>query len=372
MHVTFLILLDILGLVQGLLLGIILIGSYKKNKAIPFLGIFLIGYSFELISIFEETGYLVEHPELLFLPLDTFFLFMPALYLYTKSVLQKFNWRKDFIHFIPAVIEFICFSILFSYPAATKLKWDDADIIYGIHMLLAYFFILGYALLIIQLINRHKKVIVNYDSSIHGKTLQWVKWVCYYVLLTLVIILSPIFLTESQEALFSSIFNIINVAFIFGVALSGFRQVFIIIPQQEIIYESATEKTNDREVTENLNVKEYEALLAFMEQEKPYVNPQLQLSDLAKQLNHPSRKLSNLINEIGGLNFNQFINQFRVEAAKKLLVNPEVGHLNLLGIAHRVGFNSKTSFYTTFKQAVGKTPNQFKKEASLLKGLGKI
>lgn len=46
-----------------------------------------------------------------------------------------------------------------------------------------------------------------------------------------------------------------------------------------------------------------------------------------------------------------------------------MGHLNLLGIAHRVGFNSKTNFYTTFKQEVGMTPNQFKKEASLLSKL---
>ena len=366
MHVTFLSLLDILGLVQGMLLGIILISSYKRNKAIPFLGIFLIGYSFELIAILEETGYLTEHPELLFLPLDTFFLFMPALYLYTKSVLQKFNWRKDFIHFIPAAIEFICFSILFTYPAATKLKWDDAGVIFGIYLVLAYFFILGYSILIIRLINQHKKVIVNYFSTIHGKTLQWIKWVCYYVLFTLIIILSPIFLTDSSEALFSTIFNIINVAFIFWVALSGFRQVFITIPEQEVIHQSVVEKAIDTMAIENPNVKEYEALLVFMEQEKTFTNPQLQLSDLAKQLNHPPRKLSNLINEIGGINFNQFINQFRVEAAKELLIDPDMGHLNLLGIAHRVGFNSKTSFYTTFKQAVGMTPNQFKKEASLL------
>ena len=363
MHFTFLNLLDILGFVQGILLGSILILSYKKNKAIPFLGIFLIGYSSEfLTAILRETGYLAEHPEYLFLPFDGYFLFMPALYLYTKCILHQFSWRKDFIHFIPPAIEFISFSILFTFPAVTKLAWDDAGIVDLIQISLAYFFILGYSVIIIRLINRHKRALVNHFSSIQGKTLQWVQWVCYYVLYTLIIILLPIFLTDYHSEIVGQIFNIINVVFIFWVALSGFRQVFINLPEKILNNEKGTINAND-EVTQNQQA--YEALITFMQQEKPYTNPQLQLSDLAKAINYSPRKLSNLINDIGGLNFNQFINQFRVEAAKKLLLDPEMGHLNLLGIAYQVGFNSKTSFYTTFKQMVGKTPNQFKKEALL-------
>lgn len=367
MTFTFLNLLDIIGFVQGILLGIILILSYKRNPAIPFLGIFLIGYSLDFpITLLDENGYLEAHPELLFLPLNGYFLFMPALYLYAKSILQKFNWQKDFIHFIPAILEFICFGILFTFPATTKLTWYDSGMIDLFLIPLVYFFILGYSITIIRLINRHKKVVVNYFSSIQGKTLQWVKWICYYVLYTLALVISPIFLQENYEELLFPVFSIINVVFIFWVALNGFRQVFISVPPQEFITEIPPTKSNNSANIDNPNLREYKALLSFMEKERPFTNPHLQLSELAKQLNYPSRKLSNLINEVGNLNFNQFINQFRVEAAKKLLLDPEMRHLNLLGIAYQVGFNSKTSFYTTFKQAVGQTPNQFKKQASLL------
>ena len=44
-------------------------------------------------------------------------------------ILHQFSWRKDFIHFIPAIIEFLSFSILFTFPAKTKLAWDDAGIV---------------------------------------------------------------------------------------------------------------------------------------------------------------------------------------------------------------------------------------------------
>jgi len=49
-------------------------------------------------------------------------------------------------------------------------------------------------------------------------------------------------------------------------------------------------------------------------------------------------------------NFYQFVNRYRIEESKKLLLNPDMNHLSLVGIGYEVGFNSKTVFNTTFKK----------------------
>jgi len=359
MNLTFTTILDILGFVQGTLLGIILLLSFKKNKAIPFLGLFLVTYSIELIlSIGDETGYIEQYPELLFLPLEFYWLFMPALFIYTKNIAAEIDWRSDYKHFLPGIVEFIVFSILFLAPVESKIKWDEAGFIWVFHFLISFFLVLIYTLMTIRLINRHKKRMADFYSSLQGKTLRWIKWICYYILFTLFIIPSFGFFEEFTDLIFSWV----NVIFIFWVALSGFRQVFISLPDNlskqpgaslAIPPSSSSDIHSER--------KNYDQILNFLQTERPFTDPKLNLASLAEQLHFSPRRLSNLINEVGGINFNQLINRFRVENAKELLSNPDMRHLNLLGIAYEVGFNSKTSFYTTFKQMTGQTPAQFKK-----------
>lgn len=366
MDVSFTSIIDLLGFVQGTLLGLILIFSYRRNKAIPLLGIFLFAYSFELIStIANDTGFLAQHPVLLFLPIEFYWLFMPALYLYTKSITVGVHWKKDYVHFIPAILEFIIFSTLFLFPVSTKIKWTSDAFIHNIHLGLSVILILTYIILTIQLINRHKKKMEHYYSSIQGKTLRWIKWICYYVLFTLFIVPSFGFTGPEIRHFTYPSYSIINVIFIFWVALSGFKQVFLMIPEEVILTTNTSNEPIVSSIPHAENItnhqKDYEDLVAFMKKEQIYTNAHLTLSKLAEQFHYSPRKLSNLINEQAGVNFNQFVNQFRVETAKALLVNPDMAHLNLLGIAFEVGFNSKTSFYTKFKQETGYTPNQYKK-----------
>ena len=78
-------------------------------------------------------------------------------------------------------------------------------------------------------------------------------------------------------------------------------------------------------------------------------------------MNCTPHQLSYIINNGFDENFYQFINRFRIEEAKKLILNPNMNHLSLLGIGFEVGFNSKSVFNTTFKKNTGKTPSEFKK-----------
>ncbi|GGG48715.1 hypothetical protein GCM10010976_20080 [Bizionia arctica] len=92
---------------------------------------------------------------------------------------------------------------------------------------------------------------------------------------------------------------------------------------------------------------------------KPYLNPKICISEIADNLNTNPQRLSQVINEKTGMNFNDAINAFRIEEAKRLLVSDSYSKLTIDAIAHKSGFNSKSPFYTAFKKNTGLTPKQF-------------
>ncbi len=102
-------------------------------------------------------------------------------------------------------------------------------------------------------------------------------------------------------------------------------------------------------------------LLAFMEEEQPYLTPDLSLRSLAERIEIHPNQLSWLLNERLGKNFNQFINHYRVEHFKSLAIDEANSHISLIGLAYESGFNSKTVFNTYFKKEVGMTPKEFLK-----------
>jgi AraC-like DNA-binding protein len=102
-------------------------------------------------------------------------------------------------------------------------------------------------------------------------------------------------------------------------------------------------------------------LLAFVQEESPYLNPSLSLRSLAEQVQIHPNQLSWLLNQHLGQNFNEFINHYRVEYFKRLATDPANAHISLLGLAYESGFNSKTVFNTYFKKEVGMTPGAFVK-----------
>lgn len=99
----------------------------------------------------------------------------------------------------------------------------------------------------------------------------------------------------------------------------------------------------------------------FISQENPFLNPTLTLRSLAEQIEIHPNQLSWLLNEHIGKNFNEFINQLRVERFKELVIDPANSHISLIGLAYESGFNSKTVFNTVFKKATGITPKQYQK-----------
>jgi AraC-like DNA-binding protein len=100
-------------------------------------------------------------------------------------------------------------------------------------------------------------------------------------------------------------------------------------------------------------------LTNLMDTERLFLDNELGLPELAKEMAISSHDLSYLLNEGFGVNFFQFINTYRVNEAKQLMLSGKNNHLNILGIAYNAGFNSKTTFNTAFKKETGLSPSQY-------------
>jgi AraC-like DNA-binding protein len=105
-------------------------------------------------------------------------------------------------------------------------------------------------------------------------------------------------------------------------------------------------------------------LISSMEKEKPYLDGDLNLLKLSDLIQINAHQLSYLLNTGFNENFFHFVNKYRVEYAKELLLDDSQKKLSMVGIAFESGFNSKTAFNTIFKKMTEMTPSEFKKNNS--------
>ena len=99
---------------------------------------------------------------------------------------------------------------------------------------------------------------------------------------------------------------------------------------------------------------------ALMVGQKKYKEKEYSVSRLAKDLSTNSRYVSVAIRKSFGQNYSQYVNRLRVEEAKELLRNPDLGHLRMEDVGDMVGFVTRQTFQTTFQRLVGMTPLQFR------------
>lgn len=104
---------------------------------------------------------------------------------------------------------------------------------------------------------------------------------------------------------------------------------------------------------------ELDRLREAMTRGKAYLDPDLTLPALAAMLGMPRNRLSRLVNEGLGKGFNVYVNECRVEEAKRLLAARGL-EMDILSIAYESGFNSKAAFYAAFKRATGMAPTEYR------------
>lgn len=148
----------------------------------------------------------------------------------------------------------------------------------------------------------------------------------------------------------------------------GYWFLFVIIYSPKIIHFKMKEiKAGGKMLSyEKSGLEEEEALLLmnkmneWMETDKPFVNGNLSLTDFAEKFEIPGYILSEVLNRLVKQNFYEYVNNYRIEEFKKQIQAPKNKNIKLLNVAFDVGFNSKTTFNTSFKKFTGKTPSEYR------------
>ena len=163
--------------------------------------------------------------------------------------------------------------------------------------------------------------------------------------------------------------HLLTVAIICYVGIMGYSQpqphklIFdqpLSLPPVSITYNNTQTPTLSLVQAPNNDYSDWKPKIeqVFKEQQL-YLDPELSLSDLATKLKTNTSVLSAAINQNFGKNFNDFVNEYRVEEVKRQLKDPANAHLSLLGVALECGFNSKSTFNRAFKKFTGKSPKEF-------------
>lgn len=100
------------------------------------------------------------------------------------------------------------------------------------------------------------------------------------------------------------------------------------------------------------------AINRYMKEQKPYLDPDLRLSDIATYMNCSTVRLSQMFNSYAGDNFYDFVNRYRLEEFKRRIQDKRYAQYTLLALAGECGFR-RSSFFATFKKMEGTTPTAY-------------
>jgi AraC-like DNA-binding protein len=117
-----------------------------------------------------------------------------------------------------------------------------------------------------------------------------------------------------------------------------------------------------KSLLKGLNIDELMGKLKkLMEDDRVYLDENISLTSVSRLMGLSHHQLSQLLNEKYNMNFNTFVNSYRVDEARKLLI--ECPEKTVLAIAYESGFNSKSSFYDSFTRFTGLTPVEYRKKS---------
>ncbi len=123
--------------------------------------------------------------------------------------------------------------------------------------------------------------------------------------------------------------------------------------------------TNNKYLTSSLRgveeAKLFSRLKHILEGRQLYLEPKLSLKKVADELSTNTKYLSQVVNHQTGMNFQTFINTYRIDEAKKMMTSGDFDNLTFYGIALQCGFKNKSTFYKVFKEIAGNTPKEFTK-----------
>lgn len=331
-----------LGGLNALFLSFYFAFVSKKAKANYFLSALLFVLSVRII----KSVFFYFNPNLsqifIQIGLSACVLIGPFLYLYIKTVRTENKGINWFVHIFPAALIVITLGIFYPYWIHKKM-WSGTivKIIYA--QWFVYIVLAG-----ILLIPVFKKLF-----SKQHKTTQleiWATSIFAGVLL--------IWIGYMVGSFTSYIVGSISFSFVFYLLV-----LFWIFKRKKntLFFEDDIKYKNKKIADETVHSIQSQLKVLF-EDEKQFKNPDLKLQDVASQLKISTHNLSQYLNDNLGKSFSLFINEYRIEAAKQLLITKK--EFTIEAIGYECGFNSKSTFFTAFKNITKTTPASYKKNNS--------
>jgi AraC-like DNA-binding protein len=330
-----------LGIFHGIFIAILL-WTHKKFSNYPsrILGVLMILLSLRIGKsvVLEFTNNL----ELIYIYLGLCLLIFigPLFFLYCKAIIhqQSSIQPKDLLHFLPGVFSILLGIVIWEQPV-TNISVTVALIIF----LILYSHLLIYLLKSkFQLINRTQ----NLPKSQKAK--EWLNLLFYGLILIWGIYVLNLF-EEKIPYIIGPVFYSLIVYSITYLAISKkYLQVISGLKYK-------TTGTDDKE-DEHL----FSLIENVIKEEKLFLKPDISLGMLSKILKVSPQKISLIINSKLGYNFNEYINRQRINQSLEIIKNPKSNSLTIASISIDSGFNSLSSFNTSFKKFVGKTPSAYR------------
>ena len=360
----------------GIILGIFVVllinnKSVRKSRANFFLSILLAAFTFSIFHI-KYAGNVISHFSIQAYNVGdpTFLVIAPLLWFYVEELTGRrvLFFLKSVLHFLPFFFIVFC-SIFFKSlapenPLAIFLESHHRlpIIIFWIIVMAQFSF---YQFFIQRRWLSYQHLMRQEVSNTEDINISWVKFFMSVFLVIDLFLLFGLFAVIHLDYMMW-LSKAVGVVFSLSVFALGYKGIL----QKEVFYKDEIPKLEEevslpnREILNKPDQQLIDKLVAHMTEKKPFLDPELTLSSLAKDLDISRSVLSQLINDGIGENFYDFVNKYRVEEVKRLMTDPEVKNFNLLGIALEAGFKSKSTFNLIFKRFTGLTPTEYRKNIS--------
>ena len=334
-----------------------------NNRASKALGLYLLLQSVSLfVSCLFWTNYIYRVPEFYSSTLLFSLLYGPLLVIYFDAVFESPKSLINYgFHFLPFLIMLgLKMPYYLSSPEVRILHPEQATLSYLVNgqidyaeiVNIAHLSIYGYVLF--RQIRTHPHI---------GYTRPWANWILvFYVSFIALTILYWIIVIAQQNTLLADYFISLSVCgSIILLAWFGDRYEKLKEGEAIINFEGEDTKYKNSGLPTSLAKKLAEDLGLLMSREQLYKENNLKLETLAEKLKSNRHFVSQVINQYYKTNFFDFINENRIEEAKRLLIS-DSHELNIIEIAYAVGYNNKVTFNTVFKRFTGITPSEYRKK----------
>ncbi|MCS3795627.1 helix-turn-helix domain-containing protein [Niastella sp. OAS944] len=380
-----------LGVLQGMLLAALIFFHPRGDKSVNlFLACFIMSVSavmsLPIIVHFVgwQNSFFVQS-----LPL----LPGPFLYLYIRSFKETITFRKAWPHFIICVLWVI--PTYFNLLKYSKLYPDAGMVPIGVlGSPTTILLVMGRPVLQVVYYFMARSQLISYQRSIRqlfSETsridLNWARYLVngFLVLIGVFFVAFPLmFVFPNHISLILLINMSVGAPYIYVATWLGIKQ-YTVWQVQPGVNKEATEATiqqaADIEINGSNGKKPKPAktvqsddrmevlvkkIIVLMEEEKLYQEAELTLQQVAGKLQVPAYQVSQALNEGMMKSFYEVVNNYRVEDAKRLLLDEKSSNHTILSIGFEAGFNSKTTFNTVFKKFTGLTPTEFREKQTSL------